>query len=401
MPHRKKRADGRYEAKVNVGVRPNGTYIRKSVFARTVSELDELVREARNQTEQGVDIAAQKPAVKAWADKWLEVYKADLARSMRDNYASMIKKWLDPIHSARIDKIRQIQLQEILQNASKELSQSSIDKLYNCICGIFKTARQNGITANDITEFLIKPTGGAKSQRDALTPEEQNILRDVCAGQRHGLLPMLLMYAGLRLGEALALTYGDIKNGYINVNKTVVHEEISNKSGIKNSSKTAAGVRRVPVAPPLEPFIAAALSSDNIIHLDSAYIFEKNGVLFSCTVTRRAWRAVTEAFNTEWNKRRAPEHDIDLSPPPRKITAHMLRHTFVTILYDAGIDIKTAQKWAGHSSVSVTMDIYTHLSAKKETEAETKFIAHLTPPESDDKIDDNCDDFDDKKAIIQ
>ncbi len=45
-------------------------------------------------------------------------------------------------------------------------------------------------------------------------------------------------------------------------------------------------------------------------------------------------------------------------------TAHQLRHTYCTMLYLAGVDLKTASKLMGHSDVKITLDIYTHLDEK-------------------------------------
>ena len=54
-------------------------------------------------------------------------------------------------------------------------------------------------------------------------------------------------------------------------------------------------------------------------------------------------------------------------------TAHMLRHTYATLLYDAGVDIKTAQRYLGHANVELTLSIYTHLTQYKEDKAMDAF----------------------------
>jgi integrase len=59
------------------------------------------------------------------------------------------------------------------------------------------------------------------------------------------------------------------------------------------------------------------------------------------------------------------------------ITPHMFRHTYATILYNAGVDIKSAQRFLGHSDINVTLKIYTHLSTKKEQEAIDSLNKHL------------------------
>ena len=46
-------------------------------------------------------------------------------------------------------------------------------------------------------------------------------------------------------------------------------------------------------------------------------------------------------------------------------TPHCLRHTYATMLYDAGVDVLTAKEFLGHSDIKTTLSIYTHLSAEK------------------------------------
>ena len=399
MAKYKKRNDGRYEAKVNIGTRADGSYARKAIYGNTIAELEENVRQAKNRHEQGVDLIAQKPTVKAWAEKWLSVYKADVGRSLRANYASNIRKWLAPIHELKIDKVRQIQLQEILQSASAVLAQKSVNQLYDCIRGVFSTARQNGLLAVDVSASLAKPSGGPKARRDALTYEEQEIIVRISKDAEDGLLPMIMLYAGLRLGEALALTHGDLKDGYVNVNKTVVYEENSNKASIKGSPKTDAGFRKIPIVRPLEEFIKASRNADGPLPHESSLVFSKDGQPYSKTVSRRLWEKLMDNYREDWKSRRGQNATGSLTvvpAAPRNITAHMLRHTFVTSLYDAGIDLKTAQRWSGHSTVTVLLDIYTHLSEGKEKESETKLKNFFDRQEIDDNFDDNFDDNDDK-----
>lgn len=53
--------------------------------------------------------------------------------------------------------------------------------------------------------------------------------------------------------------------------------------------------------------------------------------------------------------------DNEISLKDSDVTPHIFRHTYATNLYYGGVDIKTAQYLLGHSSIQVTMDIYTHL----------------------------------------
>ena len=60
-----------------------------------------------------------------------------------------------------------------------------------------------------------------------------------------------------------------------------------------------------------------------------------------------------------------------------RITAHMLRHTYATMLFDAGVDVKSAQRFLGHTDIEVTLSIYTHLTKFKEEQAIQMLDKHL------------------------
>ena len=65
----------------------------------------------------------------------------------------------------------------------------------------------------------------------------------------------------------------------------------------------------------------------------------------------------------------AAERIIVCGIPFLRFTARQLRHTYATMLYDAGVDVKTAQDFLGHADQTVTMNIYTHLSTQKKDKA--------------------------------
>ena len=160
-----------------------------------------------------------------------------------------------------------------------------------------------------------------------------------------------LLNTGLRKGEALALKYSDLDfdKKTIHVNKTV--EWVGNVPNIKNHPKTDAGIRDVPLLDCLIDVIEHK-NSDELLFPNASGELLRNG-----------------NFTRLWNKYR---QETGLS-----ITPHQLRHAYATILYDANIDIKTAQYILGHANIQTTMDIYTHLSqSRQDTAAEmlNKFV---------------------------
>ena len=143
-----------------------------------------------------------------------------------------------------------------------------------------------------------------------------------------------------------------------------------NQSEIK-SPKTEAGNRMVPIPDMLIPILRNA---------------RKGGSLYVCP-TAAGQRMTETSWNTSWNSYlhylniQAGGRDASRSRPKLvvidRFTAHQLRHTYATMLYDAGVDVKSAQDMLGHADASVTMGIYTHLSAQKKAKAVAALNQHL------------------------
>lgn len=168
-------------------------------------------------------------------------------------------------------------------------------------------------------------------------------------------LMMLYLYTGLRRGEGLALTWDDIcfESAKINVTKSVSY--LTNQGVIK-SPKSEAGIRTVPIA---EPNLYRMLYKLYSVRA-SDYVFpNSSGGLMSLTSFRTYWKNAIKSLGI-------------------KITSKQLRHTYITLLYEAGIDVKTAQIWAGHSTIQITLDIYTHLRQSHHKAQTSKLTAFFT-----------------------
>ena len=171
-----------------------------------------------------------------------------------------------------------------------------------------------------------------RGHRQALTIEEITAIKETKKDEF--LLAPLILYTGCRCGEALALTYGDIdrKNRLIRINKSIDHQ--GNKPVI-STTKTPSGNRVVPLLSDLEALLPKKRPA-------SEYVLGGDKPL------------TKSALRCRWQKWKE-DHQIECD-------RHQIRHTYATILYEHGIDPKTAQLILGHANFSTTMDIYTHLS---------------------------------------
>ena len=166
-----------------------------------------------------------------------------------------------------------------------------------------------------------------------------------------GLFPLLLISTGLRRGEALALRWRDIdiEAKTISVTRSLHYDG----TAWIGQTKTENSVRTVPILPDLLP------------HLQKAYKkgAEPDHFIFHASDPEKPMPE--NAYKRRWT-RWCKEMGFVTEAGKPSITAHVMRHSYATMLYDAGVDLYTAQKLLGHADIQTTMSIYTHLRQEKE-----------------------------------
>lgn len=181
---------------------------------------------------------------------------------------------------------------------------------------------------------------------------------------------LTLLYTGMRIGEAVALTWDDIDLGKKEIRISKSAELLTNQPVI-NDPKTAAGNRTIPIVEPL--FIVLNDMND-----------QRNGKIIDIAKIKKSKKKKAEyVFKNVENEDHLTKIGMQRLLDSYRLaigfnlTFHQLRHTCVTLLYDSGVGIKEAQAWLGHSTVSVTMDIYTHLDDTNRNQAATQMNSML------------------------
>lgn len=187
-----------------------------------------------------------------------------------------------------------------------------------------------------------------------------------------GVPALLLLYCGLRCGELIALTWNDvsIKDKNISVNKAAVY--VNNEAEVKKP-KSNSGIRTIPIP----NSILDAVKTSRRKSGSSLVCPATNGSIMTRTAFQKAWKNYIHYLNIQAGGRAASRSRPKLTVISN-ITPHMFRHTYATILYNAGVDVKSAQRFMGHADINVTLKIYTHLSAQKEQEAIAALNKHLS-----------------------
>lgn len=324
----KKRKDGRYQKKITLS---NGK--QKIVYGRTIAELNAVADAVRDEDRQGIKVG-DNTLVGEWAKLWIEKYKADLRLNTIAMYKNAYNTHImNAIGDLPIREVRPIHIREVMSKVANK-SESLQHKVLITLRQIFDTARQNGLIIKDPTEGIKTTPHTKPNKMKNLNDKQIKTLLKACGEQKAKAFVGLCLYCGLRREEALGIQWNDIDERSLTVNRAVSF--INNQPDPSQELKTKAAHRKVPIPAPLKTILGKTPK-------EGLYVITRaNGGIMTETAFRRMWEKI--------------EKSVDFHIHP-----HMLRHTYATSLYHAGVDLRTAQYLLGHSSVQMTAEIYTHL----------------------------------------
>ncbi|MGN0438122.1 MAG: tyrosine-type recombinase/integrase [Lachnospiraceae bacterium] len=352
-----KRVNGLYQGTVSV----NG--IRKTFYERNPSILQDIMNDfALNCMYSNVN---KNNSVKfsVYALNYLFTYKYGVVKDTTfDRYESTVRCHV--VNSSIDIPLYLLDdgiIQKYLISLSDNLSQSSINKVFDVLRAVLSYAFKRKDIDIDLSAFLVLPRSKLVTKKiDIYTSEEINILiRTIESGiistdyrfkRRYRVAPgfLVLYYSGMRAGELLALKKCDIDfdKKLIHVNKTLSHikardsDVLTVYDDVISEPKTANSIRDVPISDNCRKYILWLLSDD----IDSDYVIHNS---FGGFMKLRSFQ---QTF------RRICEEDAHINYKG----LHALRHTFTSDLVRKGANVSIVSKILGHSSVKFTYDRYFH-----------------------------------------
>lgn len=381
-----KRADGRLQARIYLGV-VDGKAKYKYVYGTTQKELNAKIDEVKLQLGKGLDISAQRDTFGEWAKRWLKLKKTEISDKKYRAYEAK-EKYIKHLYSFPISKIRTQDIQDVILD-NTQLAEYTLKQIKGMCAQIIQLAIDNRvIDYNPANAVKIPKQHDSEASRRALTQEEQQWILDT--PHRAQTAAMIMMYAGLRRGELIPLLWTDIdlKAGTISISKSV--EAVDGKLEIKSGAKSKAGERTVYISGKLIDYLSTVDRKNNMLVCPSA----KGGIM-SDNAWKRLWDSYIAELNFKYgdfSKVMLPDKDGNLQsfkkPKSRfapvtiptvipRFTAHWLRHTYITMLYFAGVDVLTAKEQAGHSDINTTLAIYTHLDKQHKERQMNKLDEYL------------------------
>lgn len=311
------------------------------------------------------DISANEDmAVDAWFNYWIEnVKRKTIKLSTYDNYQNKYRLYIkDCIGNMLLSDIKLMHCQNIVnQLYDKGLSIRTIKLVKVILHDLFEYALMNSMISTNPINKNLKIPKEQKEEPRVLNIKEERMLLDFKHDTENGDIYAFILQTGLRFGEIMALQWTDIdyERKCIILKNNAYYDEKS-KEYIFYSPKSESGIRNVPLTKKaLEILSHRKEKVSKLQVIDYRY---SNCVFLN----EKGTLSAASRYNKDLKK---VAKNLQCEP----FSLHSLRHTFATRCIEAGMKPKTLQKILGHANISVTMNLYVHVTEDERNNEMNKF----------------------------
>ena len=336
-----RRKDGLYCYQYRIGYDKNGKRIMRSVYGRTVAELEAKIRAGKTEAENRL---AGNVFVADYCRDFVELYKAGRSENTRAMYDKCIRYQIEPLFEGV--KLRDLTSATIQRAVNRLSDKRRTAEIMLCLLRqVCKTAQNDAIFARNPCDMINLPQKRKKREKRALRASEREKLTAADFTDREKAFVFLLYGCGLRREEALGLRMRDVDLVLreVRVRQVVVFPE--NSPVVRSCAKNDTSIRNVPLPVSCVDRVAVWYNVRTSSGADPEDLLFPN---VTKTVYNRFWRHIIEKLD---------------SPT---LTAHIFRHNYATMLYYSGVTLKQAAALLGHSSTKMILDIYAHLDDERE-----------------------------------
>lgn len=351
------RKDGRYSAKFKS---KSGKRIEK--YFEKLQEARKWLADAKYEDEHGNIGSSTDMTVDAWFEYWISEIKDKTVRwstlgSYKDRYNKNIK---EVIGSMIISDVKPMHCQNVLNVMDGNgYVGSSMARTKATLSAMFSDACENGlIAANPVTKSVKCPKKPEKNTRVLTLYEQERFLTAARESINYNHF-LFMLQTGVRSSELRGLKWDDIdfQNRIIHIRRNVTHDSNNNRF-ITGELKTSSGQRDIPMTKTVYNLLMdikrqQSHRKQKVISFEFAdHVFlNRNGKLLPNSNYDRYLEKICDKAGIE------------------RISMHTLRHTFATRCIESGMKPKTLQKILGHANISMTMDLYVHVTGdEKEKE---------------------------------
>lgn len=363
-----------YRANVYLGVdKVTGKDVKTSITGRTKKEVKQKTKEAEIAFLQNGSTRFQASNIttyKELASLWWESYKHTVKPNTQLNVRRLLDNHILPLFgSYKLDKLTTPLIQNEVNKLADKTNKGEEGAFlyYDSLHALNKRILQYGVVMQAIpfnpAREVILPRNTQKAKREKVKHFENQELKKFLdyldslnlnkfRYYYENTLYKFLLATGCRINEALALSWSDIDldNAVVHITKTLNYKQETNSPKSKTSLRD--------------------------IDIDQATVSMLKQ--YRLRQTKEAWKigksesVVFSDFIHEYPNNRTLQTRLRTHFKRAKVTNigfHGFRHTHASLLLNSGIPYKELQHRLGHSTLSMTMDIYSHLSKENAKKA--------------------------------
>jgi phage integrase len=374
LPYKVKGVQKGWRASIQIGFKNNGSPDRKQFYGKTQKEVKEKLEEYKRNMLIGNTLNKDKITLEDWFYNWLFDYKkSELKATSFTRYYNLYKNYIKntSLGKIKLQDLKAAHLQKYYKNLLNEgVSPGTINQLNGKLKTCLGEAERQEYILKNYAKIVTLPKIQENKEVSVLTKEQQEKLLEAIKGHDLEMLYIIALSTGIRKGEIRGLKWSDVDftKGEITVNRTIsniaIYEngEIVGWQLVEQSPKTKNSIRSIPLPKNVLTKLKSYKKEQNkhILYMGEAYnnhdyVFPNfDGNLIDEKTPGRRLNTILK--------------HIDIPP----IRFHALRHTYATRLFEARVPPKTVQHLMGHSDITTTMNIYTHVMENEKLEAVDK-----------------------------
>lgn len=332
---------------------------------KTKKEAQQALNEVMSKVYKGDYQEPEKMNIKEFMNEWLEVYaKNKVKETTLKNYKRAVDSRIVPaLGMIQVNELKNHHAQKFVNDLIEEgLSARYIEYCMTVLHGAFENAVKKEILDKNPTKYVEMPRA---RKRDYKTWSSEQVKQFM----RYAKLESLLYYpifltavgTGMRRGELLGLTWDniDFDKGDITVRQSLIYDE----EGFRFSTpKTEGSIRAIA----LDDNLCKELKKHQIKQKEMKLLFgqgyDDHNLVFAREDGKPMYpRQLAIVFNRIIKQANVP-----------KIRIHDLRHTHATLLLELGVNPKIVAERLGHSSVKITLDVYSHVTTEMQKDTAKK-----------------------------
>ncbi len=367
--HLKEISPHKWRIRVTIGVDARGNTIRLNKTVNgTKAEAQRYLNSALRRKDDGIQVLLTRQNLGAWIGEWLDVWCSSISPRTKSDYRRLLQRYLPKELLARqLPSLTAADVQGLVNTlAARGLAPRTVRMAHGALRTSLNRAVRLGKISRNVATLVELPKNSHK-EGAYLNPREATLFLSGCIPEEWGPFFTILLLTGLRPGEALGLQWDDLDGKNLRVRRALV--SVPGKEPELSATKTGRS-RTVPLGEAALTSLREHRRRQAVRRLALGGAYQDLGLVFPNEIGRLAdsHNIIARHFKPLLRRLELPS-----------IRLYDLRHSHATLLLAAGEHPKVVQERLGHSSITLTLDTYTHVVPGMQEGATRRLELLLTP----------------------